>query len=990
MKDCQEFYALLISSGVVEDNRFVIKDDCMPMLLILANPAPDEIVFRIKDQNQAPSNVVGPDEAIALQSEAAVLGEGVRKPRSSSRAPKPICGSCRSAHCICEARPMKKQKAKKPKIQVEEVFGDPQLDIQPPPAGQMIRAKTLEGDEVISCFSANSSELADCLVQLSVCTPCGSFEEQSEMMTCSNCAHVFHRFCLGMKSKPLGYEEGKWRCASCKSCEVCQSAAHEHMILVCEKCDNGYHTFCLDPPLNFIPVGDWMCPKHALCISCSSTTAGDNPHHIWHDNDTLCHLCWKRIRAKSQCPSCLKAYDANKWTDSFMVGCDCGRWVHRGCDGISDDLYSALQTSDYENEAYCCIVCRQEDGRPPFNSPQLMALVKEEPLPGELLGVLPMELEAPVVAVSDGLALAMVAAAPQVDVVPALILEKIKCAFCNISVMERLGRLVPLSRLADIWVHTGCTAWANHVTLRKSGGVTGLELAIRKAQACTCSICKEPGAFISCRERGCSNIYHLHCSLDKKIPMYRKSFMCFEHALWDHAIPTYVETGKSKAFVTLQTIKVDTSRAAQQFVTETWEDRIKVFIAQNPSSLLNQKYDEPDVSQMSLERQERDTAFKLIATAVASSVRMQRGALQVASFGTIVSRGPFHSSRLLFAVGFRALRRFFSYIEPGAVIVYECQIGIREEDGSPEFIVTASDDAQNPARGQSPAEAWQAVASRFPVDIVRGQGDMCWSEEMFGFTPWVVSAMEAMVGVNACVNYNFQFWPRLSGSALGGQVNHPLGCARAIPYSRDGGVKEAGAFVYSHVTGESGGSGRRKKTVRGDTVESFHDREQPDYMRYRKLELHPTQLVVHKSRIHGMGVYSLKAIAKNDMVIEYQGEIIRPIVADSREREYERRGIPVYLWRLDEKRIVDATLRGNRARFINHCHDPNCFVDIVSVHGERRVMVQAKRDIHPGEELTYDYCFEGTNVECDCGSINCPGFMNLPPLVVAERLSFFE
>jgi hypothetical protein len=107
------------------------------------------------------------------------------------------------------------------------------------------------------------------------------------------------------------------------------------------------------------------------------------------------------------------------------------------------------------------------------------------------------------------------------------------------------------------------------------------------------------------------------------------------------------------------------------------------------------------------------------------------------------------------------------------------------------------------------------------------------------------------------------------------------------------------------------------------------------------------------------------------------------------------------LWRLDDFRIVDATFCGNMARFINHCHSPNCFVDIVSVNGENKVIVSALRDIKAGEELNYDYCFDGDNVPCDCGyfdflffflffereffnfpfrAISCPGFMNLPPL----------
>ena len=47
--------------------------------------------------------------------------------------------------------------------------------------------------------------------------------------------------------------------------------------------------------------------------------------------------------------------------------------------------------------------------------------------------------------------------------------------------------------------------------------------------------------------------------------------------------------------------------------------------------------------------------------------------------------------------------------------------------------------------------------------------------------------------------------------------------------------------------------------------------------------------------------------------------------------------------------------QGNQARFINHSCDPNC--ETQKWHdagtGEVRVGIFAKRDIYPGEELTY-------------------------------------
>jgi [histone H3]-lysine4 N-trimethyltransferase MLL1 len=54
------------------------------------------------------------------------------------------------------------------------------------------------------------------------------------------------------------------------------------------------------------------------------------------------------------------------------------------------------------------------------------------------------------------------------------------------------------------------------------------------------------------------------------------------------------------------------------------------------------------------------------------------------------------------------------------------------------------------------------------------------------------------------------------------------------------------------------------------------------------------------------------------MIIEYVGEVIRQSLSDKREKIYEARGIGCYMFRIDAQWIVDATMAGNRARFVNH------------------------------------------------------------------------
>ncbi|EER17513.1 mixed-lineage leukemia protein, mll, putative [Perkinsus marinus ATCC 50983] len=158
-------------------------------------------------------------------------------------------------------------------------------------------------------------------------------------------------------------------------------------------------------------------------------------------------------------------------------------------------------------------------------------------------------------------------------------------------------------------------------------------------------------------------------------------------------------------------------------------------------------------------------------------------------------------------------------------------------------------------------------------------------------------------------------------------------------------------------------------------------------------------LEVKRSRIHNYGLFAKVRFAKGDMVVEYAGEIVRHSVADCRERYYEEEmlmGQCCYMFRLDEHYVVDATLRGNTARFINHSCNPNCvckvvedpvplaseddisFRGVVRASHKKHIMIVAKNDISAGEEITYDYQFavESEKLACKCGAPNCLGRLN--------------
>ncbi|XP_059592247.1 uncharacterized protein LOC100255892 isoform X4 [Vitis vinifera] len=144
-------------------------------------------------------------------------------------------------------------------------------------------------------------------------------------------------------------------------------------------------------------------------------------------------------------------------------------------------------------------------------------------------------------------------------------------------------------------------------------------------------------------------------------------------------------------------------------------------------------------------------------------------------------------------------------------------------------------------------------------------------------------------------------------------------------------------------------------------------------------------LVVYKSGIHALGLYTSRFISRGAMVVEYVGEIVGLRVADKRESDYQsgrklQYKTACYFFRIDKEHIIDATRKGGIARFVNHSCLPNCVAKVISVRNEKKVVFFAERDINPGEEITYDYHFnhedEGKKIPCFCNSRNCRRYLN--------------
>ncbi|POW11040.1 hypothetical protein PSHT_08613 [Puccinia striiformis] len=153
-----------------------------------------------------------------------------------------------------------------------------------------------------------------------------------------------------------------------------------------------------------------------------------------------------------------------------------------------------------------------------------------------------------------------------------------------------------------------------------------------------------------------------------------------------------------------------------------------------------------------------------------------------------------------------------------------------------------------------------------------------------------------------------------------------------------------------------------------------------DVLKFNQLRTRKKQLKFSRSPIHDWGLYAMETIPAGEMVIEYVGEVIRQAVADRREKLYERMGIgSSYLFRVDDDLVVDATKKGNLGRLINHCCSPNCTAKIITINGEKKIVIYAKVTIELGDEVTYDYHFpkEEVKIPCLCGSIKCKGTLSV-------------
>ena len=136
------------------------------------------------------------------------------------------------------------------------------------------------------------------------------------------------------------------------------------------------------------------------------------------------------------------------------------------------------------------------------------------------------------------------------------------------------------------------------------------------------------------------------------------------------------------------------------------------------------------------------------------------------------------------------------------------------------------------------------------------------------------------------------------------------------------------------------------------------------------------RFVVRNSGIHGRGVFATTRIPARTRLIEYRGKRLTEAQVDKRYAKDD--SAHTFLFALDDGMVIDASIAGNSARWINHSCAPNC----EAVDDNDRIYIETLRAIRPGEELSYDYQIELEEkhtaelkrfYQCRCGARRCKG-----------------
>ncbi|CAF3886677.1 unnamed protein product [Rotaria sp. Silwood2] len=519
--------------------------------------------------------------------------------------------------------------------------------------------------------------------------------------------------------------------------------------------------------------------------------------------------------------------------------------------------------------------------------------------------------------------------------------DKRICIFCNgVDDMANNGPGRLLNFDIGQWCHLNCALWSSEVYETVSGALMCVEQAFQRSINTDCLICKQKGASLKCFYQRCTNTYHLTCAIDNGCVFYKnKTIMCPIHV---STIITGDQILEDKSVFRKVWINRDEIKQIQNYMNEEHDD--KTYILRIGSLILH------NIGQL-LPHQLQSSAF--------------------------------HNRNFVYPVGYTITRFYWSMHNPNRRCAYICSI--IDIDNKPMFRIRVqeNDNEQVEEFLESSAKSvWYKIIHE--IDLLRQKHGLVKmfpvfvkGEDLYGLTePHIIRLIESLPGVEMLQNYAFKYG-RLQLFDMPLTVN-PTGCARSESKLQTHFRRHVQALTSSHSIRNA--LSRTLYGIETNKIPYGKHFVHSKSTQYRKLKIEWRQNVyLAKSRIQGLGLFAARDLEKHTMIIEYIGELIRNEVANKREKLYEQQNHGIYMFRLDDDYVVDATLSGCLARYINHSCEPNAITEVVQIEKDNKIIIITNRRIHKGEEIMYDYKFnfeDDSKIPCLCGAVNCRKWMN--------------
>ncbi|KAK3531233.1 hypothetical protein QTP70_015237, partial [Hemibagrus guttatus] len=559
------------------------------------------------------------------------------------------------------------------------------------------------------------------------------------------------------------------------------------------------------------------------------------------------------------------------------------------------------------------------------------------------------------------------------------------------------GRLLYLGQ--NEWAHVNCSMWSAEVFEEDNGCLMHVHSAVARGRLMRCERCNQTGATVGCCLTSCQSNYHFMCARSRNCVFQDdKKVFCHKHR---DLISGKIITGQG--FEVLRRVYVDFEGISlrRKFLTGLEPEYINMMIGSLQVRKLG-KLNELSAVQGKLVPVGYECGGVRIKTPTVKGIldldkinEEQSSDSESAKPGLwdrfSVSRGCDSSKpQALDTTWCSSLSDWNKYSGMLSGSEDEMPPEIEEKHlprgDQPHLRVEITSEDGFSVEADSIEVAWRAVIDG--VQEARAVAKMrqlsltgMTGARMMGLLhDAVVYLVEQLQGAKSCHRHTFRFHKQPSQED--DLPINPSGCARSEVYLRKSTFDMFNFLASQHrqlpdtdLYDEEEDEVLLKSSRRATSLEL------PMAMRFRHLERTSKEAVgVYRSAIHGRGLFCKRNIEAGEMVIEYSGIVIRSALTDKREKYYDGKGIGCYMFRIDDFEVVDATMHGNAARFINHSCEPNCYSRVINVEGQKHIVIFALRKIYRGEELTYDYKFPiedaSNKLSCNCGAKRCRRFLN--------------